>query len=97
MAKLTSQQITDAIEVMSGWEYIENSLKKTFKTKGFPQTMAFISAVGALCQAQDHHPDYCTFKYQEAEMSFSTHSAGGVTQKDVDIAKAIDLLFKNGF
>ncbi|HEX2786896.1 MAG TPA: 4a-hydroxytetrahydrobiopterin dehydratase [Ignavibacteria bacterium] len=96
MAKLTSQQITDAIEAMYGWQYVENSLKKTFKTKGFPQTMGFISAVGALCQAQDHHPDYGTFKYQEVALSFSTHSEGGVTQKDLDIAKAIDEIFDNG-
>jgi 4a-hydroxytetrahydrobiopterin dehydratase len=97
MVKLTSQQITNAIEIMSGWEYVENSLKKTFKTKGFPQTMAFVSAVGALCQAQDHHPDFCTFKYAEVTLSFSTHTAGGVTQKDIEIAKAIDLVFENGF
>jgi 4a-hydroxytetrahydrobiopterin dehydratase len=97
MAKLTLKKITDALKTMNGWKHSRNSIKKTFKTKGFPQTMAFVSAVGALCQVQDHHPDFCMFKYAELALSFSTHTAGGVTQKDIEIAKAIDLVFENGF
>lgn len=97
MAKLTAKKINDELKTMDGWKHSGNSIKKTFKTKGFPQTMAFVSAVGALCQAQDHHPDFCTFKYAEAALSFSTHTAGGVTKKDIEIAKAINLVFENGF
>ncbi len=94
--KLSSQEITDALVVMYGWEYQNDSLQKTFKTKGFPQTMAFVTAVGAVCQSHDHHPDFCTFKYSEVAISFSTHSENGVTEKDIKIAKEIDELFSNG-
>jgi len=71
---------------------VENSLRKSFKTKGFPQTMGLVTAIGALCQQHDHHPDYLTMKYSDVEVSFSTHSAKGITMKDIDIAKDINTL-----
>jgi 4a-hydroxytetrahydrobiopterin dehydratase len=69
-----------------------DSIKKLFKTKGFPQTMGLATSIGALCQQHDHHPDYLTMKYASVEVSFSTHSAGGITQKDLNIAKEIESL-----
>ncbi len=48
--------------------------------------MGFVTAIGGFCQRRNHHPDYVTMKYKEVEVSFSTHSAGGITQTDIDIA-----------
>ncbi len=91
MEKLTEEQITESLKD-SKWKYTEGSIKKTFKTKGFPQTLGTVTAIGALCQQYDHHPDYLTMKYSSIEISFSTHSVKGITQKDIDIAKEIDSL-----
>ena len=74
----------------NGWAKIDSSIIKVYKTKGFPQTMALVTAIGALCQQFDHHPDILTMKYSEVKVAFSTHSEGRITQKDIDIAKAID-------
>jgi 4a-hydroxytetrahydrobiopterin dehydratase len=92
MNKLNENQIKEKLESLNGWYIENNSLKKKFKTKGFPQTLGLVSEIGALCQQLDHHPDYLTLKYSEVEVSFSTHSIGGLTEIDFEIAKQIDLL-----
>jgi 4a-hydroxytetrahydrobiopterin dehydratase len=75
-----------------GWKVVDKSIIKIFKTKNFPQTMALVSGICGLCQQHDHHPDYLTLKYAEVKVSFSTHSAGGITDKDVKIAGDIEKL-----
>lgn len=92
MAKLTEEQITQELSSLDGWERSGDSIVKKFKTGGFPQTMGLSTAIGALCQQHDHHPDYMTLKYSEVEVSFSTHSEGGITEKDINIAKDIQKL-----
>ncbi len=92
MEKLTEQKIQEELKNVKGWKTEENSIRKVFKTKGFPQTMGLVTAIGALCQQHDHHPDYLVMKYSSVEVSFSTHSAGGITKKDFAIAKDIDTL-----
>ncbi len=92
MEKLSEQQITEALKNLEGWKLTEDSIVKKFITKGFPQTMGLVTAIGAFCQQHDHHPDYLTMKYSSVEVSFSTHTAKGITQKDINIAKDIDTL-----
>ncbi len=92
MEKLNETDIGNALKLLKDWKQVDNSIVKTFKTKGFPQTMGLVTAIGAFCQQHDHHPDYLTMKYSSVEVSFSTHSAKGITQKDFDIAKDIDTL-----
>lgn len=86
MEKLSERQIAEALKTLPGWSYDAGSIKKTFKTENYPSTMGFVAAVGGFCQKRNHHPDYVLMKYKEVEVSFSTHSAGGITQNDIDIA-----------
>ncbi len=92
MEKLSVQQIQEALINITGWRMEDNSIRRTFVTKGFPQTMGLVTAIGALCQQHDHHPDYLTMKYSSVEVSFSTHSEKGITMKDIKIAKDINQL-----
>ena len=92
MEKLTEQQIQEELKKLEGWSLIDNSIRRTFVTKAFPQTMGLATAIGALCQQHDHHPDFLTMKYSSIDISFSTHSAKGITMKDFNIAKDIDSL-----
>jgi 4a-hydroxytetrahydrobiopterin dehydratase len=75
-----------------GWKVEGKSIVKIFTTKNFPQTMALVSGICGLCQQYDHHPDYLTMKYAEVKVSFSTHSSGGITEKDINIAGEIEKL-----
>jgi len=52
--------------------------------------MGFVTAIGGVCQRLNHHPDYVLMKYREVEVSFSTHSAGGVTSKDIEAAEEVE-------
>ncbi len=92
MEKLTKYQIEEHLKNLEGWALTENSIRKTFTTKGFPQTMGLATAIGALCQQHDHHPDFLTMKYSSVEVSFSTHFVKGITIKDINIAKDINTL-----
>jgi len=89
---LTENQINEALKELQGWEYREGCIKKVFRTKDYPSTLGFVTAVGAVCQKLNHHPDYVLMKYKEVEISFSTHSAGGVTEKDLTAAKELNKL-----
>ena len=88
--KLTQEEIERSLKSLPGWEYKEGSIKKLFKTASYPATMGFVTAIGGVCQRLNHHPDYVLMKYKEAEVSFSTHSAGGVTAKDIEAAGEVE-------
>ena len=90
MEKLTAEQIQNALKELNGWEYKDSSIKKTYKTQNFPSTMGFVTAIGGFCQRRNHHPDYILMKFKEVEVSFSTHSVGGITQNDIDIASDLE-------
>jgi 4a-hydroxytetrahydrobiopterin dehydratase len=88
--KLSKEAIEENLKNLPGWKYENNSIKKLFITRNYPSTMGFVTAVGAISQKHNHHPDYVLMKYKEIEVSFSTHSAGGITQKDIDVAADIE-------
>lgn len=90
MEKLSEQQISEALKSLPGWSYSGGSIKKVFVTGSFPVTMGFVTAAGGFCQRCNHHPDYILIKFKEIEVSFSTHSAGGITQNDIDIASDLE-------
>lgn len=92
MEKLTEKQIVKELKNLKGWKSNGDSIIKTITTKGFPQTMGLATAIGAICQQHDHHPDYLTMKYASIEISFSTHTAKGITLKDIKVAKDINTL-----
>jgi 4a-hydroxytetrahydrobiopterin dehydratase len=75
----------------SGWERRGDELVRTVKRDRFSGALAYVNAVGALAEQQDHHPDI-TIRWDTVTLVLSTHSAGGLTQKDLDLAAAIDAL-----
>ena len=90
--KLTKTEVQERIKNLKDWKLKGNSLVKIFKTKGFPQTMGLVTAIGSLCQQNDHHPDYLTIKYSTVEVSFSSHDVKGLSLRDVKIAGDINKL-----
>lgn len=92
MEKLSKKEVFESLKKLKDWKQKGSSIVKIFKTKGFPQTMGLTSAIGAICQAHDHHPDYLTLKYASVEVSFSSHDVKGLSSRDIKIAKEIDKL-----
>ena len=90
--KLSETEIQGHLNKLPGWRFESGSIKKNFMTRNFPATMGFVTAVCGFCQRRNHHPDYILMKFREIEVSFSTHSSGGVTSQDVEIAGDLETI-----
>jgi 4a-hydroxytetrahydrobiopterin dehydratase len=92
MAKrLTEDEIARQVAALEGWTREGNAIRKQFTLGGFPDAVAFVTRLAFDAEAADHHPDI-TINYKRVTLSFSTHSEGGLTQKDFDGAKTVDAL-----
>jgi 4a-hydroxytetrahydrobiopterin dehydratase len=67
---------------------------KTYQTPSFAQAVLLIGAVAVLSEAANHHPDLRLHGYKQLTISLVTHSAGGITEKDFDLAQQIEALPK---
>ncbi len=75
------------------WQEIDQKLHATFQFKNFQEAFAFMTEVALIAEKMDHHPEW-TNVWNRVEIRLSTHSAGSiVTQKDLDLAAAIDEVF----
>lgn len=74
---------------LSGWELENGEITKQYKFKDFLEAMAFVKKVARLAEAADHHPDIL-IQYNKVTLTLSTHSAGGLTEKDFVLAGKID-------
>lgn len=87
---LNSKQIETALEKLDGWAYEDDQLKKTFEFEDFREAISFLVRLAFHAEAQAHHPDLHNV-YNTVDVALTTHDADNqVTQKDVDLAKAID-------
>lgn len=75
-------------EALTGWRYDKGKLHARFAFAHFRAAFAFMSEVALLAEARDHHPDWSN-SYDTVDIALVTHSAGGVTSKDLDLARAI--------
>jgi 4a-hydroxytetrahydrobiopterin dehydratase len=92
MPKLSDPQISNELKSLPGWEYQDNSLRKLFRFGEFMDGIHFIGRVAAMAEAADHHPDIHV-NYTRVTFICSTHSEGGVTDKDVRLARQIEEAF----
>jgi 4a-hydroxytetrahydrobiopterin dehydratase len=72
---------------MAGWEEIDGALQQTFELPSFRDAIAFVGRVADLAEAEDHHPDIA-IDYRKVTLRWSTHSAGGITDRDHALADA---------
>lgn len=75
---------------LPGWSRRGEVITKTFQFRNFLTGIDFVAAIAKAAEAADHHPDI-DIRYTKVICTLSTHSAGGVTQKDLDMARKIDL------
>jgi 4a-hydroxytetrahydrobiopterin dehydratase len=92
MPKLSEAQIGDELKSLPGWEYQDNSLRKLFRFNEFIDGIRFIGRIAEIAEAADHHPDM-HINYTRVTFVCSTHSEGGVTDKDVRLARQIEQAF----
>lgn len=90
MSKLTEEEINSALTRLIGWNYQSNSIVKEFEFKDFTRSIGFVTQVGIEAEKADHHPDILIHSWNKVKVTLSTHSTGGVTQKDISLAETID-------
>lgn len=88
---LTQTEIDQEVASLEGWTQAGKEITRTFTLPGFPAALAFASAVGHLAERADHHPDIL-IQYRKVTLTLSTHSAGGLTEKDFDLATEINAI-----
>ncbi|MFO7701780.1 MAG: 4a-hydroxytetrahydrobiopterin dehydratase [Psychroflexus maritimus] len=91
MMKLSKKEIQEKIANLSDWTYNENAIHTKIAFENFKEAFSFMTRVAFEAEAQAHHPEW-TNVYNQVEVSLATHDAGGVTQKDFQLAQTIDQL-----
>jgi 4a-hydroxytetrahydrobiopterin dehydratase len=90
-SKLSGQARTDALATLEGWSEVpgRDAIGKSFKFPDFNQAWGFMTRVALAADKADHHPEWSNV-YDKVEIVLSTHDAGGVSDKDVALARFID-------
>lgn len=86
---LSPEEVKLYLKTLTGWQLRDSAIQKQFEFDSFLPAIDFVNHVAGLAEKADHHPDI-TINYRRVTMSLCTHSAGGITQKDFDLAKKID-------
>jgi len=93
VAKLSDSEIEQALAHLPGWTREGDQLVKWYELESFLATIAFVERIAELAEGVDHHPDL-DIRYRRLRVMLSTHDAGGLTQRDVDLARAIEGLLE---
>jgi 4a-hydroxytetrahydrobiopterin dehydratase len=86
MPLLSRDQIEERLRSLDGWRFERDAIVKQFTFAGFPEAVAFVNRLVPGAEAADHHPDV-TINYKRVTLAYSTHSDGGLTEKDFAGAK----------
>lgn len=91
MAEVLNEETIDReLSSMSDWRREEKTITKDYTFKDFNAALKFVNSVGAKAEQLDHHPDILLHGWNKVQITVSTHSAGGVTEKDIGLARDID-------
>ena len=85
----TEAQIAARLSDLPGWFFEDGWIRRVYKTDGWPTTLMLVNAIGYLAEAAYHHPDL-TVTWGRVVVKLSTHSAGGITEKDIALARRIE-------
>ena len=73
------------------WVEVDGALQREFELPSFPEAIAFVNRVAELAEQENHHPDM-TISYKRVTLRWTTHSAGGITDRDRELARRSDEL-----
>jgi 4a-hydroxytetrahydrobiopterin dehydratase len=90
MAELLSDiAIQRELQTLSGWSRRGDVLTKLYQFRTFMDAIAFVNRVAESAEEANHHPDI-DIRYSKVTLTLSTHDSGGITQADIDLARAVD-------
>jgi 4a-hydroxytetrahydrobiopterin dehydratase len=93
--RLSTEARKSALKELSGWSEVagREAIARTFTFKDFNEAFGFMARVALVAEKNDHHPEWRNV-YKTVEVVLATHDAGGVTSRDIDLAKAMNTIAK---
>jgi 4a-hydroxytetrahydrobiopterin dehydratase len=91
--RLSAEARKSALQGLPGWSEVagRDAIARTFTFKDFNEAFGFMSRAALVAEKSDHHPEWRNV-YRTVEVVLSTHDAGGLTQRDIDLAKAMNAI-----
>lgn len=89
MALLSEAELSTALARLDGWQREGNTIVRKVEFEDFVAAWGFMSSVALLAQAMDHHPDWSNV-YNSVTIALTSHDTGGITERDLKLATAID-------
>jgi 4a-hydroxytetrahydrobiopterin dehydratase len=93
VAKLTDTQIFEGLVKLPGWKVQFGKLHREYKFSDFAHAFGFMATAAPTIEKNDHHPEWANV-YNKVTVDLTTHSAGGITQKDLDLAMLLEGIAK---
>ena len=90
--KLSDQEITTRLKSVAGWTMQNEKLHRTFECKDFVAAFGCMTRVALVAEAMNHHPEWCNV-WNKVTVDLSTHSIGGISKLDFELAAKIDQIF----
>ena len=91
MPKLTAHEIRAALKSLTDWKKLGSTITRTYQFRDFPAAIKFVNTVAKTAEKAWHHPDI-DVRWNQVALTLTTHDAGGLTQKDFDLARRFDRL-----
>lgn len=88
---LNNQDIKDWLKKLPEWDLEKKHIERLFEFEDFTQAMDFVNSVAEIAEEDDHHPEM-DIRYNKVRIALSTHSEGGLTDLDFEVAEKIDTL-----
>ena len=85
----SESEINEKLKSLGGWSYESGALRRTYQTDGWRGSMLVANAIAFICESADHHADLMV-TWPSIGVALSTHSAGGITAKDFEVASLIE-------
>ena len=89
MGLLSDEEIEQGLSG-SSWARDGGTITRDFKVDDFAAAMAFVNQVATMAESANHHPDILVHGWNRVRLTLSTHSEGGLTQADLDLARGVD-------
>lgn len=91
MPKLNEPEILERLREAKGWERLGDMLVRSWQFSSFRRALEFVNQIGAVAEAADHHPDI-VLSYRTVRLEVSTHSEGGLTERDFQFINQINAM-----
>lgn len=88
---LSEDQIIAKLRQLKGWSRSGSEIRKVIESADFVHAMGLVNSIALLAEKQNHHPDI-DIRWNKVTLALSTHSAGGLTENDFNLARSIDEL-----